>query len=263
MKNTKIKIIGMAMSLLMAASSLACFGASAATTEDESTTRTFYFVNNKGWTDVYDYVWSGDEANAKFPGEEMELVGTTTYNTNEYDVYACDVDTAKYDSIIFAEGKDHGQQTKTLNFSWTDSTYFYAGTDNVPVAVHEVIDIEPSTTPVTLGLEAPATFNGEQTFFVDTTGCSWYGKDACQPYLQFHSVSGKDVAVTATYTAWGQYSVKVPAGTYNSVSVSRQAQNGDKTLYNTVSNITLSQGVNQLKISADNKGNLTVKTAVK
>ena len=43
-----------------------------------------YLVNVNGWTNVYAYVYNGDNNNAAWPGEKMTKVGT---NINGYDIY--------------------------------------------------------------------------------------------------------------------------------------------------------------------------------
>lgn len=86
---------------------------SAAETQDE--TRTIYYLNNKGWEEVYVYVWSNDGTmKTSFPGEKLDKVGTVGYMCGGiYDVYAVEVG-ENDDYVIFSEGFEHGQQSSTV-----------------------------------------------------------------------------------------------------------------------------------------------------
>lgn len=78
-------------------------------------TKTYYFINNKNWHEVYAYTWyyeiNGSATNSKdWPGEEMNLVGT---NDEGYDVYSIDV-SSDMDYIIFNMGSSQEQTIDIL-----------------------------------------------------------------------------------------------------------------------------------------------------
>lgn len=106
-------VLSLVMAVLMVVPVVGSFAVSAAETQDE--TRTIYFLNNKGWEDVFGYTWSNDGTmKTSFPGEKLEKVGTVGYMCGGiYDVYAVEVG-ENDDYVIFSEGFEHGQQSSTV-----------------------------------------------------------------------------------------------------------------------------------------------------
>ncbi len=82
----------------------------------EVVTETVYFVNNKGWDNVYVYAWT-PVPNAEWPGvaatkEAEQICG--------YDVYSYTAEAGAYANVIFNNGNDH----KTANLDWTAGKYY-------------------------------------------------------------------------------------------------------------------------------------------
>lgn len=108
-----------------------------------------YFTNNKNWDNVYFYLYdyASGTPKAAWPGTK---VTNPTYNNGGEQVYSMDVDTSKYDRIIFNNGThtDSSQDRQTVNvavnkassgfFIYSDSekkanlvgTYAYTGADS-------------------------------------------------------------------------------------------------------------------------------------
>ena len=108
------RILSLALVAMMMVTLVGSLTVNAAETEDG--TRTMYFLNNKGWEEVYAYTYSNDGvAVASFPGEKLEKVGTVGYMCGGiFDVYAVEI-TDGVDNVIFSEGFDHGQQSTTVS----------------------------------------------------------------------------------------------------------------------------------------------------
>ncbi len=93
--------------------------------QPESKEINVYFSNNRNWSDVYAYVWSGGNQPAAWPGTKMTKVGT---NSMGEDIYSITVDYSKYNNIIFNNGS--GQQSKDTSITVKDNTGYYLKDDN-------------------------------------------------------------------------------------------------------------------------------------
>ena len=90
-------------------------------TRETVATKTYYFVNNKNWSNVYSYSWKYDsdsdstvETQGAFPGVPAKKVGTTTkYDGQKYDVYAVEIP-VNDNFFVLSEGTDHGQQSDDI-----------------------------------------------------------------------------------------------------------------------------------------------------
>ena len=61
----------------------------------------YYFENNKSWSKVYAYAWTGSVHNAEWPGVQISKSGTS----NGHDVYKVQFDSAgQYQNLIFTDG---------------------------------------------------------------------------------------------------------------------------------------------------------------
>ena len=76
-----------------------------------------YFTNNKGWSDVYAYVWKegGEAVETPWPGTALEK-----YSTNDagQDIYSVSIDLDEYDRVIFNNGSEN---TKTESIDVTEA----------------------------------------------------------------------------------------------------------------------------------------------
>lgn len=79
---------------------------------------TVYFSNNRGWSTVYAYCWSGDSNNGQWPGVQM-----TYATTNEFgeDIYSYDVPDGMT-NIIFTDGSS---QTVDIDLTTVSQNGFY------------------------------------------------------------------------------------------------------------------------------------------
>ena len=117
------RILSLALVAMMMVTLVGSFSVSAAETEDG--TRTIYFLNNKGWEDVYAYTYSEEGvAEVSFPGEELELIGHIKVWNNDIrdyelkEVYLVEDLGDEDDFIIFSEGYDHGQQSNDISIKY-------------------------------------------------------------------------------------------------------------------------------------------------
>lgn len=90
-------------------------------TKESSTggdTKTFYFTNSKKWSGtVYCYAWKGSDENAGFPGVEMTYVKINGYGQN---IYKIELDTSKYENVIFSAYDNGTEKGKTINIPISD-----------------------------------------------------------------------------------------------------------------------------------------------
>lgn len=81
-----------------------------------------YFTNNKNWSNVYFFVYNtvSGAALKAWPGTQ---VTKSTTNTNGEKVFSMNVDTSKYDRIVFNDGKD-SNQTANVALNRASSGFF-------------------------------------------------------------------------------------------------------------------------------------------
>lgn len=99
-----------------------------ATLSQQSTKKTYYFVNSYNWSGtIYCYQFKdGTSTNTGWPGPAM-----TTYGTNEYGqtIYKIDVDTSKYDTIIFNNNDKQTVDLKLSDFGTNNACYVSGGSN--------------------------------------------------------------------------------------------------------------------------------------
>lgn len=99
-----------------------------ATLSQQSTKKTYYFVNNYNWSGtIYCYQFKdGTSTDTGWPGPAM-----TTYGTNEYGqtIYKIDVDTSKYDTIIFNNNDKQTVDLKLSDFGTNNACYVSGGSE--------------------------------------------------------------------------------------------------------------------------------------
>lgn len=99
-----------------------------ATLSQQSTKKTYYFVNNYNWSGtIYCYQFKdGTSTNTGWAGPAM-----TTYGTNEYGqtIYKIDVDTSKYDTIIFNNNDKQTVDLKLSDFGTNNACYVSGGSE--------------------------------------------------------------------------------------------------------------------------------------
>ena len=84
----------------------------------------YYFRNNKKWSNVYVYAWSGSSSNASWPGKKIEKIAT---DANGEDIYRVKFNSiGEFENIIFNAGSN---TTQTVDISLYDYKYngFYIG----------------------------------------------------------------------------------------------------------------------------------------
>lgn len=90
-------------------------------TKESSTggdTKTFYFTNSKNWSGtVYCYAWKGSDKNADFPGVAMTYVKNNGYGQN---IYKIELDTSKYENVIFSAYDNGAEKGKTRDIPISD-----------------------------------------------------------------------------------------------------------------------------------------------
>ena len=78
----------------------------------------YYFINNKGWSEVYAYAWEGSSKNASWPGVKMTKCGVDSSNN---DIYKISFNSAgEFGNIIFDNGSNSKQ---TVDISLTTNKY--------------------------------------------------------------------------------------------------------------------------------------------
>ncbi len=145
----------------------------------------YYFENNKKWSNVYAYAWTGDNHNAEWPGVQISKTGTS----NGYDVYTAAFDYAgQYQNLIFNSGKG-GEQTVDIGLAFCkfDSFRLASTTDSK----YNVTNFSMET-----GVEE--------------------GKVALIYYIENVHPDWTDTSTLMTQNADGTYQIKVTAtGSYN------------------------------------------------
>lgn len=90
-------------------------------TKESSTggdTKTFYFTNSEKWSGtVYCYAWKGSDKNADFPGVAMTYVKNNGYGQN---IYKIELDTSKYENVIFSAYDNGAEKGKTRDIPISD-----------------------------------------------------------------------------------------------------------------------------------------------
>lgn len=223
MKNLKTKLTAIALSSLMTVSTVGAVTASAAVPTTTDTSRTIYFINNKEWSDVYDYTWGTGSNNVAFPGSPMDMVGTTTVLGDSYDVYSTTVDTNS--KILFDEGKtEHGQQSNDLDLTKTSANCFCLDSNNkIEVVTNfqtDKIDFNTTATPRMAATESNNRncykSNGNNILFINASEL-----ETSNPIVKLTNLNGTVTELTATAQKdglgreiRGMYYVQVPQGHY-------------------------------------------------
>ena len=90
--------------------------------------QTYYFTNNKKWSSVYAYAWTGSSKNAEWPGVKLSKVGT---NSSNEDIYAVSFNKAgEFANVIFNSGSG-GTQTVDISLCEYEKNAFYiSGTES-------------------------------------------------------------------------------------------------------------------------------------
>lgn len=89
---------------------------------------TYYFTNNKNWSNVYAYAWDGSSHNAEWPGIMMTRVGT---NSNGQSVYQVRFENkGQYKNLIFNAGMGSDQTVDIALQSYEYNGFYLNGTDN-------------------------------------------------------------------------------------------------------------------------------------
>lgn len=94
------------------------------TSPDSNKNITVYFENNKNWSSVYAYVWSGSNNLASWNGTKMTYAGRSK---NGYDVYSITFDYSSYSNIIFNNGSN---QTVDIALDGTNNLAYYLSSDS-------------------------------------------------------------------------------------------------------------------------------------
>jgi hypothetical protein len=82
-----------------------------------------YFTNNKGWSNVYAYLWDDESKNADWPGVKLE-----NPETNDYGEPVYKVEVGAFKNVIFSDG--NGTQTVDISLAdVADKTGFYPDGD--------------------------------------------------------------------------------------------------------------------------------------
>ena len=99
-----------------------------ATLSQQSTKKTYYFVNNYNWSGtIYCYQFKdGTSTNTGWPGVAMSTYGTNEYNQT---IYKIEVDTSKYDTIIFNNNDKQTVDLKLSAFGTNNACYVSGGSN--------------------------------------------------------------------------------------------------------------------------------------
>lgn len=94
------------------------------------TSRTVYFENTNGWSNVYAYVWgnNGYGEQKAWPGTPMTRVGQNEYGKT---IYSYTVTDLNYKNVIFNNGESTPSQTQDLRM-YRDSLSFYISDSSNP-----------------------------------------------------------------------------------------------------------------------------------
>ena len=90
--------------------------------------QTYYFTNNKKWTSVYAYAWSGSSKNAEWPGVKLSKVGT---NSSNEDIYAVNFNSAgEFSNLIFNSGSGGVQTVDITLCEYEKNAFYVSGTES-------------------------------------------------------------------------------------------------------------------------------------
>lgn len=257
MKNLKTKLTATALSSLMAISTVGAVSASAAVPTTTDTSRTIYFINNKGWDTVFDYTWGTGVKEVAFPGTEMNEVGTTDVlkgyttdkdNENTFEVYSATVNADS--KILFDEGTEHGQQSTDLDLSKTSANCFYLDSNNkIQVISNFQTDEIDFNTTSTLRMSANESnnrncykSNGNNILFINASEL-----ENSNPIVKLTNLNGTVTELTATAQKdglgreiRGMYYVQVPQGHYIHADVMVKACSYNTDITDTTDSIKIS-----------------------
>lgn len=118
MKNNTRKIL--VALLLVFVMMVGIFSVTSFAEESAPETKTYYFSNNKGWSQVYVHHWIDGGEGTAWPGEAATYLGQNEYGEG---IYSIDVPTDRT-HIIFNNG-DNGQQTVDIMLSTVTDDGFY------------------------------------------------------------------------------------------------------------------------------------------
>lgn len=223
MKNLTSKLTAVALSSLMAVSTVGAVTASAAEITTPTADRTIYFINNKGWDTVFDYTWGTNAKEVAFPGTEMIEVGTTkVLGDTTYTVYATEVEADC--KIIFDEGTEHGQQSNDLDLTKTSANCFCLDENNkIQVVTNFQTDkIDFTTSVATCALTTESNnrncfkSNGNNTLYINAAELD----DISNVKVELTSLNGTTTEVNANVqnnvngAMRGMYYIQVPQGNY-------------------------------------------------
>lgn len=258
MKNTKTKITAITLTALMAVSTLGAVSASAAEVPTDSiSTRTIYFVNNKDWADVYEYSWNSatKTENAAFPGVELEAVGTTDVLGTSKEVYEFTVNTNEFDSIIFSEGTEHGQQSKDLNLNWTQTNGFCLDKDNYLQVIPDfgATDVTYATPMRTMTAKTSTQTSVRPAVNVNCNNClksdgslKLFIDTKSEPQVTLTNLNCSSKTVKAQKNDNGMYFVTVPEGSYISATITVDGKTATSGITNTTDAVKVSTENNRL-----------------
>ena len=117
MKNNTRKIL--VAFLLVFTMMIGIFSVTSFAEESAQETNTYYFSNNKGWSEVYVYHWVDGGAGTEWPGELATYIGNNSFGER---IYSIDVPVDRT-HIIFNNG--NGEQTVDIMLSTVSDNGFY------------------------------------------------------------------------------------------------------------------------------------------
>ena len=80
-----------------------------------------YFINSNGWSEVAAYYWTGNTPYKAWPGVKINATGEKVHG---FDIYVVEVDSSKYNQLIFNNNKASGAE-QTGNLALNPGHYFY------------------------------------------------------------------------------------------------------------------------------------------
>ena len=117
MKNNTRKIL--VAFLLVFTMMIGIFSVTSFAAESAQGTNTYYFSNNKGWSEVYVHHWVDGGAGTEWPGELATYIGNNSYGERIYSINV----PADRTHIIFNNG--NGEQTVDIMLSTVSDNGFY------------------------------------------------------------------------------------------------------------------------------------------
>ncbi len=150
---------------------------------------TIHFSNNKNWKTVNAYIYDNEtgEPLAEWPGVTM-----TNYTVNDYgeSVYSMQVDTSKYDRIIFNNGS---KQTTDTPLTVANSGYFIMTNDNA--SLKHIVGVYPygqnkEGTIKQVNLEYSAGYNKRITIW---TPVGYDANDKDKKYSVLYMTDGQNI----------------------------------------------------------------------